>query len=136
MRTHPARLPLAAICLLAAATTPVLGQEMGGDAMGDAMAGDAPDGLSAVPTDTELRFFESRIRPLLVANCYGCHSLSSGKSKGGLRVDTRDALLSGGESGPAIVPGDPDSSLLVRAVRYLDADYEMPPKGKLRDDEI
>ncbi|MFZ9914383.1 MAG: c-type cytochrome domain-containing protein, partial [Phycisphaerales bacterium] len=63
-------------------------------------------------TADELKFFESKVRPLLIANCYGCHSTSGGKSKGGLKLDTREATLKGGNSGPAVVPGDPDSSLL------------------------
>ena len=69
------------------------------------------------PTAEELKFFESEIRPLLISHCYGCHSKSANLAKGGLRVDTRDALRSGGRSGPAVVPGDVDSSLLIRAVR-------------------
>ncbi|MFN9077725.1 MAG: DUF1549 domain-containing protein, partial [bacterium] len=98
---------------------------------------DASEAGSPAPlTPDQVKFFESKIRPILIANCYGCHSVSSGKSKGGLRLDTRDATLKGGDSGPALVPGDVDSSLLVRAVRYLDSDYEMPPAGKLRDDDI
>ena len=87
-------------------------------------------------TAEEVKFFESKIRPILIANCYGCHSVSGGKAKGGLHLDTREATLRGGDSGPAVVPGDLDSSLLIRAVRYHDSDYEMPPKGRLRDDEI
>src|SRR5262249_53272296 len=54
-----------------------------------------------------LEFFEKKVRPLLVERCYECHSAQGKKSKGGLRVDTRDALLKGGDSGPALVPGDP-----------------------------
>ena len=61
-------------------------------------------------------FFEARVRPLLVAQCYECHA---DKANGGLRVDSRQALLTGGESGPAIVPGDPDQSLLIQAVKRL-----------------
>ncbi|MFZ9881941.1 MAG: c-type cytochrome domain-containing protein, partial [Phycisphaerales bacterium] len=87
-------------------------------------------------TADELKFFESKVRPLLIANCYGCHSTSGGKSKGGLKLDTREATLKGGNSGPAVVPGDPDSSLLVRAVRYHDEDSAMPPAGKLPDADI
>jgi hypothetical protein len=98
-------------------------------------ADDASTQAPAISAD-DLKFFESKIRPILIANCYGCHSTSAGKSKGGLHLDTRDATLKGGESGPAVVPGDVDSSLLIRAVRYHDSDYEMPPAGKLRDDEI
>jgi cytochrome c553 len=87
-------------------------------------------------TADEVKFFESKIRPLLITHCYGCHSKSANASKGGLRLDTRDATLRGGKSGPAVVPGDLDSSLLVRAVRYHDVDFQMPPDGKISDDEI
>ncbi len=88
------------------------------------------------PTAEELKFFESEIRPLLISHCYGCHSKSANLAKGGLRVDTRDALRSGGRSGPAVVPGDVDSSLLIRAVRYHDPDYQMPPDGAISDAEV
>ncbi len=71
------------------------------------------------PTD----FFETRVRPVLAANCYACHARLQ---SGGLRVDSREALLEGGDSGPAIVPGDPDGSLLVRAVRHEIEGREMP----------
>jgi mono/diheme cytochrome c family protein len=75
-------------------------------------------------------FFESKIRPILVDNCYKCHSQTSEKVKGGLLLDTRDGLLKGGDTGPAIKPGHPDESLLIKAVRYADEDLQMPPKGK------
>ena len=79
-------------------------------------------------------FFESRVRPLLVAQCYECHTE---KQNGGLRVDSRAALLAGGESGPSIVPGDPDKSLLIQAVRRLPDAPQMPSKRpKLRDEDI
>ena len=81
-------------------------------------------------TPAQTQFFENKIRPLLADNCYKCHSQQSEKVKGGLRLDTRDALLKGGETGAAIVPGDPEKSLLIRAVRYADPDLQMPPKGK------
>ena len=78
-------------------------------------------------------FFENKVRPVLVDQCFKCHSEGEGrKIKGGLRLDTRAGLLKGGESGPSIVPGDPDKSLLVKAIRYQD-DLQMPPKGKLAD---
>jgi len=79
----------------------------------------------------DLAFFESKIRPALTQYCFECHSIRSGKSKGHLRVDRLAALLKGGESGPAIVPGAPEKSLLVRAVQYTDENTQMPPKGKL-----
>src|SRR5438552_10174660 len=65
----------------------------------------------------QLDFFERKIRPILVENCYKCHSQDSEKIKGGLLVDTHDGLLKGGETGPALVPGDPEKSLLIKAVR-------------------
>src|SRR5436190_6105513 len=81
-----------------------------------------------------VKFFESKIRPVLVEQCYECHATAAKKVRGGLLVDSREALLKGGDSGPAIVPGKPDESLLLSALRYQD--FEMPPKGKLGDDVI
>jgi hypothetical protein len=75
-------------------------------------------------------FFESHVRPVLAEHCYGCHSKQSEKVKGGLLLDSREGLLSGGDSGPALVPGDPDRSLLIKAVRYADENLRMPPKNK------
>ena len=78
-------------------------------------------------------FFEKRVRPVLVEHCYKCHSDAGKEPKGGLRVDSRDALLKGGDNGPAVVPGDPSKGTLPRAIGYLDADLQMPRKGKLPD---
>jgi mono/diheme cytochrome c family protein len=75
-------------------------------------------------------FFESKIRPILVDNCYKCHSSQAEKLKGGLSVEFHESLLKGGENGPAVVPGNPDKSLLIKAVRYGDPDLQMPPRGK------
>lgn len=79
-------------------------------------------------------FFESKVRPLLVEHCYECHSAESEELKGGLAVDTKAGWVVGGDSGPAIVPGKPDESPLIDAVKYLT--FEMPPQGKLSDAEI
>jgi len=84
-------------------------------------------------------FFESRIRPVLVKECYECHSAESGKAKGGLQLDTRDAVREGGDSGAAVVPGDPGASLLLTAIAHDDPDLKMPPKqprlsAAIRDD--
>jgi mono/diheme cytochrome c family protein len=88
-------------------------------------------------TAAQSAFFENKIRPVLTKNCYKCHSSESLKLKGGLLLDTRDGLLKGGDTGPTIVPGDPEKSLLIKAVRYTDADLQMPPKGdKLSDEQI
>ena len=90
--------------------------------------------------EPEVAFFESKIRPVLVEHCYKCHSADSEKIKGGLRVDSRDALLKGGDSGPALIPGEPEKSLLIKAIRYLDPDLKMPPRKdedkKLADAQI
>lgn len=80
-----------------------------------------------------LEFFEKRIRPILVERCYECHSVESGKSKGGLRVDSREALRRGGETRPAVVPGDLERSLILEAIRYGNQDLKMPPKGRLTE---
>jgi hypothetical protein len=82
-----------------------------------------------------LEFFEKKVRPLLAERCYECHSPDK-KVKGGLRLDLRDGWVKGGDTGPAIVPGDPEKSLLISAVRYKDRDLQMPEKRKLPDDEI
>src|SRR6266540_5236365 len=82
------------------------------------------------PTPEQLDFFEKKIRPILAENCYKCHSIEQGKSKGDLTLDTRDGVLKGGEDGPVIVPGDPAKSVLVKAIRYEDKDLQMPPKGE------
>jgi len=77
--------------------------------------------------------FEKHVRPLLAEKCQSCHGAE--KAKGGLRLDSRAALLKGGDRGPAIAPGKPAESLLVKAVGYA-GDLKMPPKGKLSDTEI
>jgi len=85
-----------------------------------------------------IAFFERHVRPLLVANCYDCHSQEAEKLRGNLFLDSKEGWERGGDSGgPAIVPGDPDASLLIRSVRHEEIDLEMPPKGpKLSDEEI
>jgi cytochrome c553 len=97
--------------------------------------------LGAAPAPTALtpaqnQFFEAKVRPVLAENCYRCHSAQSEKVKAGLMLDTRDGLLNGGQSGAAIVPGDADRSLLIKAVRYTDPELHMPPKKKLSDAQI
>ena len=87
-----------------------------------AFAADKPDAEGE-------RFFESRIRPVLIQHCYACHSARAKSLEAGLRLDHRQGLRKGGESGPAVVPGDVEKSLLINALRYQD--YEMPPKKQL-----
>ena len=79
-------------------------------------------------------FFERKIRPLLAQHCYECHSASAEKLKGKLLLDSQEGILKGGESGPAVIPGEPERSLLIKAVRYADKDLQMPPKNKRLSD--
>lgn len=82
----------------------------------------------------DVKFFESKIRPVLVKQCYECHSVESGKSKGGLTLDTKQGIRTGGDTGPAVVPGDAAKSLMLAAIKHSDPDLEMPPKKpKLAD---
>ncbi len=90
-------------------------------------------------TKEQTDFFEGKIRPLLSETCYKCHSLQSGKSKGNLTLDSKVGWQKGGDGGPAIVPGDPEKSLLYTALTYTDTDLQMPPSssgGKLSAQQI
>ncbi len=84
------------------------------------------------PSAEEVKFFEAKIRPVFADYCYKCHSADE-KIKGGLQLDTREGLRHGGDSGPALVPGNPEESLLWTAISWQDEDYEMPPKQKLSE---
>lgn len=89
------------------------------------------------PSPEGIEFFEKKIRPVLESNCYMCHSAHSKKLQGGLLLDSRDGMLKGGTSGqPAIRPGDSDSSLLIKAIRYDDAKLQMPPAGQLSPAQV
>jgi hypothetical protein len=81
-------------------------------------------------------FFEKKIRPLLAEKCLNCHGGAGGKVKGGLKLTSSAEVLEGGETGPAVKPGSPDESLIIRAVKYTDENLKMPPKGKLSNAEI
>jgi hypothetical protein len=94
----------------------------------------AADAPTPAATQEQLDFFEQHIRPLLAAHCYQCHG--SQKQEYGLRLDSREGALRGSDNGPVIVPGDPDASRLLEAVGYRNADLQMPPDGKLPDEEI
>ena len=91
---------------------------------------------AAPPTPEQLEFFEKRIRPIFVAHCYECHSGEKKKHEGSLFVDSRAALLKGGDSGPALIIGDAEKSLLMIAVRQTDKDLKMPPESKLSAAQI
>ncbi len=84
----------------------------------------------------DLEFFEKRVRPLLVQRCFECHSAKAEKLKGGLLLDSREAILTGGDSGPAAVVGDVEKSLIVQAIRFDNENVQMPPAGKLPEAEI
>ncbi|MEY4387602.1 MAG: hypothetical protein RLY20_2885 [Verrucomicrobiota bacterium] len=86
-------------------------------------------------TAQQTQFFETKIRPLLAKECYQCHSRQAERVKGGLFLDSREGVLKGGKNGPSIIPGNPEKSLLIRAVSYKDPDLEMPPKGDMLTDE-
>src|SRR5262249_30118669 len=85
-------------------------------------------------TPDQLAFFESKVRPVLASQCYSCHSAKAKTPFAGLKVDSRDALLRGGDRGPAVIPGKPEDSLLIQAVRHRVV--QMPPGGKLEESQI
>src|SRR3954452_1996527 len=95
-----------------------------------ALAGFCAGRLCAAQPE-QVQFFETKVRPVLVEHCYDCHSAQAKKLKGNLLLDTAEGMRKGGDSGPAVVPGKPDESLLIQAVRYDDESTKMPPKGKL-----
>jgi mono/diheme cytochrome c family protein len=137
---QPAR-PAALFLLLGVAG--LCGQEMKMEAMADGMAA---KGAASAKTEAEakvdpagMEFFEKNIRPIFTEHCYKCHSASEGVSKGGLVLDTRAALLAGGDQGPAVVPGNLKKSLLLVAVHQGDPELSMPPRKsgpKLSDAKI
>jgi Protein of unknown function (DUF1553)/Protein of unknown function (DUF1549)/Planctomycete cytochrome C len=118
--------PVVTLGLLTIAGVPACGQE--------------PDDPAPPSLTTEqLNFFESKIRPVLVEHCYACHSADAANPGGGLRLDSRNAWVNGGDSGPAIEPGRPDDSLILEAIRYETEGFQMPPRkagGKLDADVI
>src|SRR5271170_4973735 len=89
------------------------------------------DSFAAAPQQwapKQIEFFETKVRPVLAGTCQKCHGAAD--HKGGLRLDSRDAVLKGGDSGAAVVPGKPDSSPMIEAINYRG--LEMPPTGKLK----
>lgn len=102
--------------------------------------GEVPDPLVArfatKPTDEQLHFFESRIRPLLIDHCYECHSKDADELGANLLLDSRIGIIHGGDTGAVIIPEDPENSLLMKAVSHKDANLKMPPDGTLTDVQI
>src|SRR5207302_1089281 len=92
--------------------------------------------VAAASTPEQVEYFEKQVRPILAERCYKCHSIQSEKLKGGLLLDSREGLLKGGEDGPVISAGFPEKSKLIEAINYQNADLQMPPKGKLSDQQI
>ncbi|MFM1831733.1 MAG: hypothetical protein RLZZ461_49 [Planctomycetota bacterium] len=129
-------LPLAAAVLTGLATGRMQDDAMMemADEMDGGMAMSMSDDVEFSPA--ELDFFESKVRPLLIGACSACHSDNGSRIRAGFKIDTRDAMLIGGDTGPGIVPGHPDASLLIQAVRYDDPGLQMPPRGALSRDEI
>jgi len=90
--------------------------------------------VAGMAQDNAEEFFERRVRPVLAAKCYGCDTSTK---LGGLQVDSREALLIGGKSGPAIIPGNPEASSLIRAIKHTDPKLKMPMAGeKLNEQQI
>jgi hypothetical protein len=89
--------------------------------------------LCAEDKPTQKVFFAEHVLPVLERHCFRCHSAQARRPRAGLRLDSPQGWLSGGDSGPAVVPGKPDQSLLLRAIHYQDANLRMPPAGKLPD---
>lgn len=90
--------------------------------------------FGAVPLCAQFEFFETRIRPVLASQCYSCHGPE--KASGGLRLDSKAALLAGGSRGTALIAGNPESSLILKALSHRDPALKMPPAGKLPDTVI
>jgi mono/diheme cytochrome c family protein len=94
----------------------------------------ADEAKPATTSPAAIQFFESKVRPVLVEHCYKCHG--DAKHKGGLRLDSHAAMMTGGDTGPAIEPGNPEKSLLVKAINYGDEHMKMPPAKKLPKEQI
>ena len=80
--------------------------------------------------------YEAKVRPILAHHCYECHSEKAKELKGRLKLDSVEGILKGGANGPGVIPGNVETSFLLRAIRYQEDDYQMPPRGRLEDQEI
>lgn len=128
---------LPGLVLLALFSLPVLPGTAAADEKTSAPREGRSAGKSEAKLDAEsVRFFESKIRPVLVKHCYSCHSAKEGKSEGDLQVDGRTAIREGGARGAAVVPGKPDESWLLKAIAHSDPDLAMPPKQERLPDSV
>jgi hypothetical protein len=98
-------------------------------------AADSPERTTGL-TPEGVEFFEKKIRPVLIDQCYACHGSESPTLQGGLLLDSREGMLKGGKSGPVLIPGKPDESLLIKAIRHTEKDLQMPPGIKLQAEII
>jgi hypothetical protein len=98
------------------------------------VAQEASEGEGDALSPANVEFFEKKVRPLLVERCFECHS--GNETNGGLSLESRSAILKGGDSGPALVPRKPEMSRLIEAVRYGNEDLKMPPKNRLSEEEV
>ncbi len=92
--------------------------------------------MGGAATPEQVEFFERRIRPVLTDQCYSCHSHSGEKLKANLFLDSREDALKGGDTGPAMIAGQPEKSLLIEAIRYGNPDLQMPPKKRLSPEQV
>ena len=92
--------------------------------------------IAAAAQEAALDRFEKKIRPVLAARCYACHSASAAAPQGGLLLDSTNSIQRGGNSGDVIQPGNPEQSLLIRAIRYTDKKLKMPPGNPLPPDVV
>jgi len=92
--------------------------------------------IAAGPQNAAIDHFEEKVRPVLASHCYACHSRSVATPQGGLLLDSTQGIRRGGNSGPAIQPGDPDNSLLIRALRHTDKKFKMPPGEPLPSEVV
>ena len=140
MPTFPSSLRLATLLLLGAVAARAQEMKMEAEAMSAKPAAAKPEAKAPEKMDPAgLEFFEKNVRPIFSEHCYKCHSAAEGASKGGLIMDSRAALLAGGDQGPAVVPGNLKKSLLLVAVHQEDPELSMPPRKsgpKLSDAKI
>jgi mono/diheme cytochrome c family protein len=89
-----------------------------------------------IAADDAEKLFQDSVRPLFDRKCFQCHSSKAEELKGNLKLESVEDILKGGDQGPAVIAGDVKQSLLLRAIRYQEDDYQMPPSGRLADEEI